>query len=277
VEGHRTFLLTGFADEISPDLDVQVKTLARLGFKGLDLRSVEGTNVLDLTLDDLQRVNEKCREHGLEVTSIGSPVNKIGYDILLQGREHERLRRACKAATTLDCKRVRVFTPEVPEGEHDAMASTIIGWMRDQRRLAEGFGVKLIHENDAKFWGAYPLNAKRMFEEIGGESFRACFDFANAELLGYRAMDEWFPWLLPHLDSLHIKDAKGGQIVPAGEGDSQIEPTLRWLVEQGWTGPTAIEPHLQAAGPFGGFSGEQLFEEAATAFRGVVGRAGGHA
>ena len=277
MEGNRKFHLTGFADEISPDLEVQVRTLSRLGFRGLDLRTVDGTNVVDLSIDDLQRVNEACREHGLEVSSIGSPVNKIQYDILLQGREHDRLRKACKAASLLDCKRVRIFSPEVPADQHDAMSSTVIEWLRDQKRLAEGMGVVLIHENDGHFWGAYPKNAQRLFEELGGETFRACFDFANSELIGYKPMQDWFPWLLPHLDTLHIKDAKDGKILPAGEGDSQMEETLRWLIEQGWSGPLTIEPHLQAAGPFGGFSGEQLFEEAANALRGVLARAGGAA
>jgi sugar phosphate isomerase/epimerase len=267
-------LLTGFADEISPDLETQLSTMQRLGVGGLDLRSLDGVNVTDLSTEDLERVNDRCHAVGIAVQSVGSPVNKIDYDVMLQAREHERLRKACRAATILNVKRVRVFTPAVPEGQDDAMASTIIDWMADQRRLAQDMGVMLIHENDSRFWGAYPLNARRLFDELGSDNFKACFDFANTELLGFKAMDDWFPWLLPHLDTLHIKDAKDGKVVAAGEGDAQIEQTLRWLVEQGWEGALTLEPHLQAGGPYGGFSGPDLFEIAVKSFRSVMAKAG---
>jgi sugar phosphate isomerase/epimerase len=134
----------------------------------------------------------------------------------------------------------------------------------------------LILENDDRYWNAFPETAKKMFDTLGGPSFRAAFDFANTVLIGYRPMKDWFPWLLPHLDTLHIKDAIQSErrVVPAGQGDAQIEETLRWLVEQGWSGPLTLEPHLSAAGPFGGFSGPQLFEEATNALRQVLGRVG---
>lgn len=271
------FPLTGFADEISPDLDIQVQTLARLGLTGLDLRSVGGVNIMDMTLEEIERVGEVCRAHGIVVQAIGSPVNKIAYDIMLQGRERERLRKAIKAASLVNCNRVRIFTPEVPEDQHQAMATTILEWMLDQRRLAEEFGVTLIHENDGKYWGAYPENAKRLFGEVGNSHFKAAFDFANTLLLGFKPFDDWFPWILPYLDTLHIKDAKDGKVLPAGEGDGQIEATMKWLVEQGWQGPLTMEPHLSAAGPFGGYSGEQLFEAAVVAFRGILARVGAEA
>ena len=271
------FPLTGFADEISPNLETQVAVCKRLGLTGLDLRSVDGINVLDLTLEQLEKVASTCRANGLVVQAIGSPVNKISYDVMLQGREHERLRTALRAASIVNCKRVRLFTPEVPEDQHESMATTILEWMLDQRRLAESYGVTLIHENDAKYWGAYPENAKRLFGELGNDNFKAAFDFANTVLLGFRPMEDWFPWLLPYLDTLHIKDAKDGKVVAAGEGDGQIEETMKWLIEKGWSGPLTMEPHLSAAGPLGGFSGEQLFEVAVEAFRRELAKAGGEA
>ncbi len=82
MESSGRFSLSAFADEISPDLDVQVATLEKLRVPGLDLRSVDGVNVLDLSLDDLQRVHDKCGERGLHVQAIGSPVNKVAFQHL---------------------------------------------------------------------------------------------------------------------------------------------------------------------------------------------------
>jgi sugar phosphate isomerase/epimerase len=273
------FNLTAFADEISSNLDEQVEAMTRLGVRELDLRSVDGINVLDLSLDQLQRTQETLHEHGIKVSCVGSPVNKVKFDVMTQAREFDRLKHACYVAQRMNTTRVRIFTPEVPDERDEEAATQVLAWMSEQRRLAQDQMITLLHENDARYWGAYPDNSKRLFDELGGPNFKAAFDFANTVLLGYRPMQDWFPWLVPHLDTLHIKDAVAldKKVVAAGEGDGQIEETLRFLIGQGWNGNLTIEPHLQAAGPMGGFSGAQLFEKAVTSLRGVLGKAGGEA
>ena len=72
----------------------------------------------------------------------------------------------------------------------------------------------------------------------------------------------------------HIKDAKDGNVVVAGAGDGQIEETLTFLKQQGWSGPLTLEPHLGSVGHYGGYSGAQLFTEAANALRSVMAKAG---
>lgn len=270
------FCLSGFADEISPNLDIQVATLARLGVNGLDLRSVDGVNVLDLSLEDLQRVHDACAANGLHVQAIGSPVNKIGFEPLNEAREYDRLKKAIRAAHRVNVKRIRIFTPMVPDGQHDAAANRIIAWMLQQKKLAQDEGVVLIHENDDRYWGAHPANAKRMMETIGNDNFRFAYDFANTVLQGYRTMRDWFPWIVPYIDTLHIKDSIEAEhrIVPAGEGEGEVGAALTYLISTGWNGPLTIEPHLAAAGPMGGFSGEDLFEVAVKALRKVAGEAG---
>jgi hypothetical protein len=48
--------LSGFADEISPDLDEQCRVLTDLGIRYIEFRSAWDTNVLDLDDDQLERV-----------------------------------------------------------------------------------------------------------------------------------------------------------------------------------------------------------------------------
>lgn len=270
-----SFTYTGFADEISPDLGIQLDTMSSLGLTGLDLRSVGGVNVLQLTDDDLKAVRDKCGQFGMHVSCIGSPVNKVGYTSDNRTAEIEKLRRAIHAAEIVGTNRIRLFTPETDPSDDVHAAEGVLDWMREQRALASEHGMILLHENDARFWGAYPANAKILFEELGDEHFRAAFDFSNSVLIGYFPFDDWFPWLLPHLHTLHMKDANATErkVVPVGEGDGQIERTLRWLIKQGWSGPLTLEPHLQAAGVFGGFSGQQLFEVAANAMKSTLEKA----
>ncbi len=264
------FVLSGFADEISPDLEVQTSVLARLRVPGLDLRGVDGRNVLDLSDLDLKRVVDSCAKKGLHVQAIASPVNKVKLEPGALERESAKLRLAIGAAKVCGTRRIRIFSPETSD------ANAALDWMREHVKMAQEADVMLIHENDAKFWGAYPDDAKRLMEEIQSPHLRFAFDFANTVLLGYRPLKNWFPWIVPYLDTLHIKDAiqSAGSVVVAGRGEGQIKETLEFLLSQGWSGPLTLEPHLSAVGPFGGFSGESLFEEAVNGLREILGEVG---
>lgn len=263
------YTLTAFADEIAPDLATQTRVLREHGIQGLDLRSVEGTNVLQLSDAQVDAVGEACAKEGLFVSCIGSPVNKVPYSPENEVAEGQKLARAIAVAKRLGVQKIRVFTPEAP----DEMGDAVMGWMEAHLRMAQEADVRLLVENDAKYWSAYPANAKRLFRELGGDHLLAAYDFANAHLLGYD-VEHWFPWIVSYLDTLHIKDAKDGKVVPAGQGNAGIGVTLKALLEDGWHGPLTLEPHLAAAGPFGGFSGEQLFAEAVNALKTVFAEIG---
>lgn len=258
--------LTAFADEISPDLSEQLATLVRLRYTGLDLRSAFGKNVLQLTDDEVLRIRQMTERSELAIQAIGSPVNKVKLDLNLREGEYRKLERAIEVAHICGTDRIRIFSPE---GEN---WDEVRDWMGDQVALAASEGILLLHENDANFFGARPENAKKLFDAFGGVNFRAAFDFANTVLIGFRPLRDWFPWLLPHLDTLHIKDAIEAEqrVVAAGEGDGELLATFRYLAEAGWSGPLTLEPHLASAGLGGGFSGVQLFEKAAKSLSGLL-------
>jgi 3-dehydroshikimate dehydratase len=271
------FTLSGFADEISENLQEQVQTLRALNVPGLDLRSVDGVNVLQLTGARLEEVRQACEDNGLHVQAIGSPVNKVAYRAGGAGDELEKLRRAIHAAHATHTARIRIFSPQVPKGQEEALWPAIRDWMAPQVELAQESNVVLLHENDGEFYGAYPAGARRLLEEFACPHFWGLYDFANSVLLGHRPMRDWFPWILPYLHTLHIKDAIESTrvIVPAGQGDGQIKETLAFLTESGWSGPLTLEPHLKSGGPYGGTSGPELFAVAVTAIRDVVASVGG--
>lgn len=240
--------ITLFADECDPTFEKQANFIRQHGLDGLDLRSANGRNVLDLTEADLFEI-ERSR---LAVQSIGSPVNKMELDWSKHAAELAKLRRALDIAKRLDVERVRIFSPV------SASWKDIQDWMAPMVEMGESEGVVLLHENDARYYGAYPDGSKRLLDRFGSPLFKAAFDFANTVLIGFRPLADWFPWLIPHLDTLHIKDAieVEQRVVPAGEGEGEIEEVLSVLKERRWEGTLSLEPHLEVAGPFGGFSGE---------------------
>ena len=72
--------LSGFADEIDPDPKTQFATLNDLGITHVEFRSAWGTNVLDLTDEQIDEVAALLAAHGLAVSSIGSPIGKINIE-----------------------------------------------------------------------------------------------------------------------------------------------------------------------------------------------------
>lgn len=258
--------ITLFADEVDPSFDLQAAFVREHGLDGLDLRTANGRNVIDLTANDFYDI-ERAR---VPVQSIGSPVNKIDLDWSKHADEMDKLKRSIAVAKKLDVQRVRIFSPVSSSWQE------VQQWMAPMVELGESEGVVLLHENDARFYGAYPDGARRLMERFGSPSFRAIFDFANTVLIGFRPMADWLPWLLPHLDTLHIKDAIESEerIVPAGEGDGQILESLAFLKDRGWDGTLTLEPHLAMAGPFGGFSGAERCRAAHQALVGILDRLG---
>ena len=106
--------LTGFADEISPELDEQLDTIADQSIRFVELRSVWNKNVLDLTDDEVEKVGAAMSERGIGVSSIGSPIGKV--PIAEDFAPHlEKFRRALHVAKVLEAPYVRIFSFFMPE------------------------------------------------------------------------------------------------------------------------------------------------------------------
>lgn len=264
--------LSAFADEISPNLDEQLDALRQNGGLGLELRTVGNINVVDLDEHALHQVAEGLRSRRLWASGIGSPVNKVEALPSNHAVELDKLARSIRAAKALGVRSIRIFSPLADPLSYGSKHQEMMDWMAPMVEMAVKEDVLLLHENDGTFYGAYPENARRLMESLGGEHFAAILDFSNMVPLGYQPIRDWFPWLLPHLYGLHMKDHSLalGRVVPCGEGDGHIAETLEYLRDQGWVGTLAMEPHLHTAGKAGGFSGRQLFDEAVLAVRRIA-------
>src|SRR5260370_19636673 len=71
------FTLSAFADEISPDPQQQIDVLKACGLRHIELRSINKTNVLDLTDLQVKELKSLLDKHGFRLSAIGSPHAKI--------------------------------------------------------------------------------------------------------------------------------------------------------------------------------------------------------
>ena len=73
---------TGFADEASVGLDGQIKATKALGWKYIESRAIDGTNIHDLPEDKFEEAVAKLEEAGVMVNCFGSAVANWGWDPL---------------------------------------------------------------------------------------------------------------------------------------------------------------------------------------------------
>jgi sugar phosphate isomerase/epimerase len=266
--------LTGFADEISPELEEQLETLARESINYMELRSVWNTNVLDLTVDELDRVKSATAERGIRISSIGSPIGKVPVTDSF-GPHLERFRRALYAADVMGAPYIRVFSFFIPEGQEPGRyREEVIDRMEIMAGEAADSGVTLLHENEKEIYGDVPSRCLDILAGAGSPALRAAWDAANFVQCGIRPYKEGYASLRPYVEYVHVKDALSGsdRVVPAGEGDGQWPETLSALRASGFDGFFSLEPHLASAGMYSGFSGPELFRKAAGAFKELLRR-----
>jgi len=265
------FTLSGFADEISADLQEQIVVLQSLNIHYLELRGVWGKNVLALNDDEIQIFKDTLQQNQIQVSAIGSPIGKIGIQDPFEPHLAD-FERALKLAQKLNTCYIRIFSFYVPAGEAGRFRNEVMARLRALLDMARGYPVILLHENESRIYGDIPQRCRDIHETLDSPQLRATFDPANFVMNDIRPFTEAYPLLEEWITYLHIKDGilKDHRVVPAGQGDGQIPEIIRALQERGFDGFASLEPHLANAGPFSGFSGPELFKVAADAFRSVL-------
>jgi len=269
--------LSAFADEISPDLDEQIAVLMSEGISFLDLRSVENTNVLDLSDRQVTQLKETLDAQGIGIAAIGSPVGKAPIDSPFE--EHWRgFERAITLAQVFGTPFIRIFSfypPASSAGTVDASAAGLEGWreevykrLRAMTARASEAGVILLHENEKDIYGETIARCVDLLQECNDAHFQAVIDPANFIQCGQTPYPDAYEALLPWLRYVHVKDARpDGSVVAAGEGVARWPELLQRLQLDGYDGFFSLEPHLAASGRYSGFSGPDLFRRASQALQ----------
>ena len=260
--------LSGFSDEISPDFDQQCALVAKLGLTHLEFRSAWDTNILDLSDDQLAEAKSLLDQHGIGVSSIGSPIGKIFIDEDF-APHLERAKHACEVANYFEAPYVRIFSFFIRPGTDPAsVRDEALKRMAALADVARAADVILLHENEKEIYGDIPERCVDIVESVDSPHLRVAWDAANFVQVGVRPFSEGYDALRPHLAYVQIKDAhlSNGEVVPAGRGDGEMVETIRALQADGFDGFFSLEPHLSQTHSLGGFSGPELFTEAWQAF-----------
>jgi L-ribulose-5-phosphate 3-epimerase len=229
---HRSDLtLCLITDEVSPYLDEGL-AFARAEILGtIDLRVVDGRNVLELSHHELGNAAQRIRAAGLSVSCLCTPLLKwsppgktaqakgdqFGFE--LGGRRPSTLyAHAFEAAEILGARNLRVFSYLTYDGYkvgdlHDPLAELLV--------LADKFDMKIHVENEGVCNIAGFAELEALMLACPHPRLRALPDIANAYRRSVSPSSADLARLLPFTDILHCKDYANaaGRFVALGEGD----------------------------------------------------------
>ena len=239
-------ILSAFADEYNPDIDLQIEGLQRCGIDRIEPRFIGKKNISALTAEEARELSRKLSDNGISVSALGSPLGKI--NLADDFEEHLKMaERLFDNANILGTKNIRMFSFYKREGQtlEDSREETLdkVGRLLD---LADKFSLTLCHENEGAIYGESVAACKDLLDNFGGR-LRAVFDMGNFALLKHKPYPDGYEALKNYVEYFHIKDSLGaGAIVPPGCGEARIAEILgAYKKEFDRDFVITLEPHLE--------------------------------
>ena len=243
-------------DEVSPSLDEGLAFARDEGVDTIDLRLIDGRNVLALSRGELADAARRVRAAGLPVSCICTPLLKwsppgktakaegdqFGFE-LGDRAPRDVYAEAFAAADILGARNLRVFSYLAYD---DYRVDDLREPIEDLLAFAEKFDMWVHVENEGVCNIAGFAALEAVVTAYRHPRLRALPDIANAFRNGTPPSADDLARLLPFTDMLHIKDYSNvaRHFVAVGEGDLPIASLLAATLPQRDTALTlTIETH----------------------------------
>ncbi len=240
----KVYTITGFADEISPDLNEQITGIKGLGMSHIEMRGVDGDNLIFHSDSKVKEIKKRLDAEGIALSALGSPLGKIQITDPFE-KHFDEFKRAVEIAHMMETSNIRMFSFYVPEGKEKEYKDEVFERLGKFVDYAKSNDVVLLHENEKGIYGEKAPECRELMEEFYGEHFEAIFDFANFVQVSQDTL-EAYELLKDYIVYIHVKDAlsKDGSVVPVGLGDGNVPEILGKLFDHGFNGYLSLEPHL---------------------------------
>lgn len=255
--------MTGFADEASADIDVQIAVHAESGWDSIELRTVQGLTVCEMDDAAFDAIYRRMMDAGMRASCFGSPIANWARPITIPfEKDVGDLKRSIPRMRSLHTNLIRIMSYPNAQWPEKDWRNEVFRRFGELVRIAEGEGVVLVLENCDGWASVSPRNLRTMLETFDSPALRAVFDTGNTvSHKGTKTQNwEFYHAALPYIAHVHIKDCTLVDGVPMhtypGEGDSDVLAIMRDLHARLYAGMYSIEPHIHA---------EVLLEECTTA------------
>jgi sugar phosphate isomerase/epimerase len=244
--------LAVIGDEIGPSLSEMISFCAENDVHRLDMRTVEGKNLLGMTLGEVEAIGKTLRQAGLKIPTFVSPVLKwpadgkaaegakvdFAFDPALCPTD-DPLAHAFDIATVLGAPRLRVFSHlRYPDYKPDDLEAAIDRLLD----LAERHDIAVEMENEpvcnigsvselAQFF-AYYSDPTQYLRTDPKQYLRPLVDIGNSWNIGKPPADDEIAALAPLVDLIHLKDRDFDArcTVPLGDGGVPWADELKRLL-----------------------------------------------
>lgn len=218
--------------------DELAEQTARLGFDGIEAPIRNGGHIEPADVqEELPRMMESLRNHGLKMTVMTSSINDPA-DPLTE--------KVLRTAAGLGIRHYRMKYFKYDESQ--PIPEQITEWAKQLTDLAamnKQFGITAVYQNHAgrNYFGASLWDLRRALEGIDPAHVGVAYDIRHATAEGGMSWPVTFQLIRPHIQVVYVKDfvwheRKPGN-VPLGQG--RIDPAFfSMLTKSGYAGPISL-------------------------------------
>lgn len=215
------FVVSAFTDECSSMLDEQLMSLNKHKTSHIELRNIDGKDIVDLSNEEVRIVSRKLEFDEVDVSAICSPIGRVMIDESFEW-QLERFKRSVEIANILSTTRVRVSSFFIPQNcDYSNYHNQVIEKLGVLCEYAKSQGVSVLLENEQ---GSYADNSARILavkRELK-ELVKFVFNPANTVTVEESCF-EFYSNIFELVECFYIKDAlQDGTLVPIGEGVCEI-------------------------------------------------------
>ena len=260
--------LTGFADEASHDLALQIKATRELGWKYIEARFIGEKFFGDISDAEFEKACEQLAESGIRFNCYGSGVANWSKaprsEADFQATRAELL-RAIPRMQRLGIKLIRGMSFKLTGDEpfdSPELEAIIFRKVKELVKICEDNGIVYGHENCMNYGGQSYRHTLKLLDHVQSPNFKLIFDTGNPCFTFRRignppyplqSSREFYENVREFICHVHIKDAVStiqpdGSVKTtytyAGEGNGDIPWILTDLIKRGYDGGFSMEPHV---------------------------------
>ncbi|NRA39202.1 MAG: TIM barrel protein [Planctomycetes bacterium] len=252
--------LTGFADEASANIDVQIKANQELGWKWIESRCAGSANIHDIDDAEFEQVYASLQGSGIGINCFGSAIANWAtqitdsFDVTL-----EQIDRAIPRMQRLGTKMVRIMSFAVLKDRalDDQMETERFSRLREIQSRFMDAGIVPVHENCMNYGGMGSEYTLKMIDQVPG--LKLVYDTGNpvfsedrnAGVASGKRQSAWdfYQAIKDHVVYVHIKDGhwNDGEVEYSypNEGQADVKKIVKDLLDNGYLGGFSMEPHLK--------------------------------
>ncbi|NOU72760.1 TIM barrel protein [Paenibacillus sp. LMG 31458] len=249
-------------DEVSANFEEALDWAVEQGLKHVEVRVINGLNVVTLNDDQAMEVRRQVEARGLFISTIASPLFKCALDPSRPiatgdtfGQKEEsvdahfdKLKRVIQLAKLLGTTRIRIFS-FWREADPQLYREDIVHHLRQAVQEAQRERVQLLLENEPSCNGGFAEEVAAIVRSVDSSALRGLWDPGNEAYGGREAFPAGYGFMRDTLAHVHLKDAYvsadgKAYCVPLGSGSVPVIPHLKALLADGYDGLFTIETHF---------------------------------